>query len=234
MRRRTWLKIAVGAVGAPLAGYVAWQWRDELIEKRFAVVEPGKIYRGAWQRPGPLRRILAREHIKTIVTLSAINEDDPKYVDQARVIREAGVAWVFVPIKGSYASVAEMARAASLIADPKLQPVFYHCIAGHHRSSQVQAAYRIEHDGWSAERAWLEVAALPWARPAAPSDLADRRQIEAFASARSVNPQDAAHAPLAPAEPPEPAAPPAGPGPGGRPGGLAPPALGQLRDRPAG
>ncbi len=231
MRRRTWLKFAAGVVGAPLVGYAAWQWRDEVVEKRFAVVEAGRIYRGAWQRPGPLRRILAREHIKTVVTLSAINEDDPKYVDQARVVREAGVAWIFVPIKGSFASVAEMARAAGLIADPGLQPVFYHCVAGHHRSSQAQAAYRIAHDGWSAERAWAEVAALPWARPDSPSDIADRRRIEAFASARTPNPQDAPHAPP---ESSNPAGRPADPGPVERVGGLAPRILGQLRDRPAG
>lgn len=66
-----------------------------------------------------------------------------------------------MPIRGSYASVAEMAEAADLLADPGLQPVFFHCVAGHHRSSQVQAADRIRHEGWSAGRAWDEVAALP-------------------------------------------------------------------------
>jgi protein tyrosine phosphatase (PTP) superfamily phosphohydrolase (DUF442 family) len=137
--------------------------------------------RGAWQRPGPLRRILSRERIKTIVTLTAINDDDPKYVDQARVVRETGVDWVFVPIRGSYATLEQMAIAADLLADPRLQPIFYHCVAGHHRSSQAQAAYRIKHEGWSAGRAWSEVAALPWARPDTDSD--DRRLIEAFASA---------------------------------------------------
>ena len=145
-----------------------------------AVVVPGRIIRGAWQRPGPLRRILARERIRTILTLTAINQDDPKYVDQARVVRETGVEWLFVPIHGSYATVEQMGQAVEILADPARQPIFYHCVAGHHRSSQVQAAYRIAHDGWSSSRAWAEVAALPWARPS--TDLEDRRLIEAFAS----------------------------------------------------
>jgi len=183
VRRRTWLGIALGAVAAPPAFYGAWQFRDDWVEKRFAVVEPGLICRGAWQRPGPLRRILKRERIKTILTLTAINHDDPKYVDQARVVREAGVDWAFVPIQGSYATVAQMAEAAEILADPRRQPIFLHCVAGHHRSSQAQAAYRVRHDGWPADRAWAEVAALPWARPG--SDLGDRRLIEAFASAES-------------------------------------------------
>ncbi len=180
MRRRTLMGMALGSIAAPLASYSAWQWRDEWFEKRVAVVVPGRIIRGAWQRPGPLRRILARERIRTILTLTAINHDDPKYVEQAEVVREAGVDWLFVPIRGSYATVEQMGQAAEILADPALQPIFYHCVAGHHRSSQVQAAYRIASQGWSASRAWAEVAALPWARPA--TDLEDRRLIEAFAS----------------------------------------------------
>ena len=144
------------------------------------VVVPGRIIRGAWQAPGPLRRILARERIKTVLSLTAISKDDPKYVEQARVIRETGVDWRFIPIHGSYASLAQMAEAARILADPALQPIFYHCVAGHHRSSQAQAAYRITHQGWSGDRAWAEVAALPWAKPA--TDLEDHRLIEAFAS----------------------------------------------------
>ena len=181
MDRRTWIKLAVGSSVTPAALYGAWQFRDELFEKRFAVVVPGRIYRGAWQRPIPLRRILIRSRIKTVVTLTAINKDDPKYVDQAPILQELGVAWRFVPIHGSYASVKQMVQAADLLADPQLQPVFFHCIAGHHRSSQAQAAYRMHHDGWTADRAWAEVAALPWARPR--TDLGDHRLINAFAQA---------------------------------------------------
>ena len=145
------------------------------------MVEPGRIFRGAWQRPGPLRRIVGREKIRTILTLTAINQDDPKYVDQAEVVRELGLAWEFVPIKGSYANLGQMARAVEILSDPALHPIFFHCVAGHHRSSQTQAAYRIRHDGWTAERAWAEVAALPWAKPK--TDLGDHRLIDAFASA---------------------------------------------------
>ncbi|WP_435011211.1 hypothetical protein P12x_002512 [Tundrisphaera lichenicola] len=181
MNRRNWLRIGLGSAGAALAGYSAWQWRDEFFEKRVAVVEPGRIIRGAWQRPGPLRQVLLREKIRTIVTLTAINKDDPKYVEQAEVVRELGVGWAFVRIHGSRANLEQMEKAADLLADPALQPIFFHCVAGHHRSSQAHAAYRIKHRGWSADRAWGEVAALPWARPE--RDSADHRLIEAFALA---------------------------------------------------
>ena len=202
MNRRAWMGIALGSIAAPLASYSAWQYRDEWFEKRVATVVPGRIIRGAWQGARPLRRLLARERIKTILTLSAINQDDPKYVEQDRVVGEAGVAWRFVPIRGSYATVAQMAEAVEVLADPALQPIFYHCVAGHHRSSQVQAAYRISREGWSASRAWAEVAALPWARPA--TDLEDRRLIEAFASKKKDAP-DARSLASSPGLPPVPA-----------------------------
>lgn len=181
MDRRTWIKTTLGSVAASASLYGTWQFRDVFFEKRFAVVVAGRIYRGAWQEPIPLKRILSRERIKTVVTLTAINRDDPKYIGQARVLEPLGIDWRFIPIHGSYASVEQMAQAADLLADPRLQPIFYHCVAGHHRSSQAQAAYRIHHDGWSAGRAWAEVAALPWAKPK--TDLGDHRLIEAFASA---------------------------------------------------
>ena len=162
-----------------LAAAVPW---DSLFEKRVAVVVPGRLVRGAWQGPGPLGRIIDRERIRTIVTLTAINRDDPKYVRQARAVARAGVDWTLVPIRGSHATLAEMAEAADLLADPARQPIFFHCVAGHHRSSQVHAAYLIRHKGFSADRAWAEVSALPWARPDAPADAEDRRLIFAFAA----------------------------------------------------
>jgi protein tyrosine phosphatase (PTP) superfamily phosphohydrolase (DUF442 family) len=150
-------------------------------EKRVRVVQPARIIRGAWQTPGALRSIIDRERIKTIVTLTPINHDDPKYVRQAKVVAETGVEWLFVPMRGSRGTLDQMVEAADLLADSKRQPVFFHCVAGHHRSSLVHAAYLIRHRDWSAEAAWKEVSALPWARPGSATDLDDKALIEAFA-----------------------------------------------------
>jgi hypothetical protein len=174
-RGRWRLGIAVAAT----AGVAMALARDEWAEKRVSVVIEGRLIRGAWQRPGPLKRLLRREKVRTIVTLTAINRDDPKFVAQERVVREAGVGWVIVPMRGSSATLEQMVEAADLLADPARQPIFFHCVAGHHRTGLVHAAYRIRHQGWSAEAAWRELAALPWARPVADGD--DRRLIEAFA-----------------------------------------------------
>lgn len=181
MRRRRVIVLTLLGLSTALGGGVA-AFRYNLLEKRVKVVEPGRLVRGAWQRPGPLRRIIEREKIKTIVSLTAINRDDPKYVAQAKVVRATGVDWIIVPMRGSRATLDQMAEAADLVADPARQPAFFHCVAGHHRTSLVHAAYRIRHEGWSVARAWREVASLPWARPE--TDGEDRRLIEAFAAAQ--------------------------------------------------
>jgi hypothetical protein len=150
--------------------------------KRVRMVEPGRLIRAAWQDPADLRKVINRFGIKTIVTLTAINRDDPKYIKQAAVVVETGVNWIIVPMRGSQATLEQMAEAADLLADGNLQPLLFHCVAGHHRTSLAHAAYLIRHRQWDAQAAWTAVAALPWARPGSAADQNDRALIEAFAS----------------------------------------------------
>jgi hypothetical protein len=84
-----------------------------------------------------------------------------------------------------------MAEAADLLADPALQPVFFHCVAGHHRTSLAHAAFLIRHGGWPAADAWRAVAALPWARPSAVADQRDKALIEEFARLQHLLPGNA-------------------------------------------
>jgi protein tyrosine phosphatase (PTP) superfamily phosphohydrolase (DUF442 family) len=170
---------AVVIAVATSVGATAW-WKSHA-EKRVRVVVPGQLVRGGWQDPMTLHRIIRRERIKTIVTLTAINSTDPKYVNQAKVVAETGVGWQIVPMPGSRATMEQMAQAADLLADRARQPVFFHCVAGHHRTSLAHAAYLIRHAGWSASAAWQEVSSLPWARPGAPSDKNDQALIYEFA-----------------------------------------------------
>ena len=114
------LRLGFGLLAAAAGVIVAG--RHEVLEKRVRVVEEGGLVRGAWQRPGPLRRIIRREGIRTIVTLTAINRDDPKYVDQEKVVRRAGTGWIIVPMRGSRATLEQMAEAADLLADPRGVP----------------------------------------------------------------------------------------------------------------
>ena len=170
-------------LGAILVGLLIWltvaRW-GFLFEKRVRVVVPGELIRGAWQTPRMLNQLIQREGIRTVVTLTAINETDPKYVGQAEVTRQTGVDWVLIPMRGSTATLEQMGQAADLLADPQRQPVFFHCVAGHHRTSLAHAAYRIRHDHWTAEQAWVELCQLPWTRQDHAQDQADHELIIQF------------------------------------------------------
>lgn len=179
-RRRLLLAAATLPALAALGAHVAAR-----LETRVRVVVPGRLVRGAWQSPDALAALLRREKIRTVVTLTAINPSDPKYVAQKPVLDAAGVRWVLVPMRGSTATLDEMSHAADLLADPALQPVFFHCVGGHHRTSLAHAAYRVRYCGYTADQAWFELANLPWTTPDAPRDRQDRDLIRAFAARES-------------------------------------------------
>ncbi len=167
-RNRSRRRFVAVIAACAFVGSISWMvWLRGNGVRRLRIVVPGRLLGGAWQTPDALSDLIARQRIKTVVTLTAINRDDAKYVGQLPVVRRTGVDWIIVPMRGSSATLEQMACAADLLADPARQPVYFHCVAGHHRTSLAHAAYLIRHAGFSAQRAWEVVAGLPWARPGA-------------------------------------------------------------------
>lgn len=166
-------------------------------EKRVVEIEPGRILRGAWQHPRALVSLVERRGVRTILTLTAINPDDPKYVAQAEALRELAsrgraVEWRLIPMRGSTATLEEMAEAADILADTDRHPVFLHCVGGHHRSSLVHAAHLVRNRGRTANQAWDEIRALPWTRPEQSRDQRDRELIHEFERWNRRHPREAA------------------------------------------
>ena len=161
--RRKWIR---GALAVGLLVLVAEQtWRhghDYIFADRFAVVEPGRIYRGAWQKPWPMKRLIQDYKIKTIVAL-AHPPDHALPQQEKELAREMGVRWEHVPIvdlrglndRDGISDQLEIA--ASIIADPKNQPVYFHCHHGINRASMAQMAYRMLYCGWTLEQASDEI-----------------------------------------------------------------------------
>ncbi len=141
-------------------------WRhgsDYVFADKFAVVEPGRIYRGAWQQPWPMRRIVRDREIRTVLAL-AHPPDHPLAVREREMAEELGFRWVHIPIvddrsatDGSNVSDL-LEEAAAVVADPRNQPVYLHCHHGINRASMVQIAYRTLHCGWTLDQATDEIA----------------------------------------------------------------------------
>jgi protein tyrosine phosphatase (PTP) superfamily phosphohydrolase (DUF442 family) len=161
--RRKWLRRGLLAGLGILACQQTWRHgRDYVFADRFAAVAPGRIYRGAWQQPWPMRRIVHDYKIKTVLAL-AHPSDHPLAVREKAMARELGYRWVHIPIvderrtgevKGIFDPIE---RAADAIADPSNQPVYFHCHHGVNRASMVQIAYRTLHCGWTLEQANDEI-----------------------------------------------------------------------------
>jgi protein tyrosine phosphatase (PTP) superfamily phosphohydrolase (DUF442 family) len=161
-RRRVLRRLLlVGAVG--LAGEQTWRHgRDYVFADKFAVVEPGKVYRGAWQKDLPMRRIIRDRQIRTIVAL-AHPPDSPLVAQEKDLSAELGVKWLHIPIvdtrqPGDPSVSDRLEAAAAAIADPANQPVYFHCHHGVNRASMAQMAYRMMYCGWDLQQAQDEIA----------------------------------------------------------------------------
>jgi hypothetical protein len=166
--RRAWRWI-YGTLIAALAVVGSEQvWRhghDYIFPEQFRIVEPGKIYRGAWQKPWPMRRIVHDYKIRTVLAL-AHPPEHRLAVQERDLARELGVRWVHIPIvdlRGTGDREAEEAisdlldEAATILADSSNYPIFFHCHHGFNRTTMVQIAYRTKYCGWSLEQATAEI-----------------------------------------------------------------------------
>lgn len=161
--RRLWTRrVASIGLGA-LAIEQLWRHgHDHLFAVQFAEVEPGKIYRGAWQKPWPMRRLISRYHFKSIIAL-AHPADHPLSLREKAIAEEMGVRWIHIPIvdqrgTGKVTGIFEpIETAANAIADSANQPVYFHCHHGINRTSMVQMAYRTLHCGWTLDAATEEI-----------------------------------------------------------------------------
>lgn len=163
--RRKWARGALIVALTVLACEQVWRHgHDYVFADRFAEVEPGRIYRGAWQKDWPMRRIVRDYRIKTVVAL-AHPADHPLPVAEKALADELGVRWIHVPIVDLRGvdharSISDQLEvAAAIIADPKNQPVYFHCHHGINRASMTQMAYRMLYCGWTFEQASNEIEA---------------------------------------------------------------------------
>lgn len=163
INRRAWLRRGLLGTAGVVVAQQAWRHgRDYVFADQFAVVEPGRLYRGAWQQPWPMRRLVSRYKLKTLVAL-AHPPDHPLSVKEKALCEELGVRWVHIPIvderrTNDYRVINEkLTQAAAVLADPANQPLYFHCHHGLNRASMVQIAYRTKYCGWTLEQANAEI-----------------------------------------------------------------------------
>lgn len=155
------------AAAVVLAVVVSAAWYAGTYHLRnFHAVEPGVLYRSGQLTPLGLRHALRRHGIKTVVTLRTVRDPDNPYPDawEEEVCRAAGARhlrivprpWV-VDAGGQLPAEQVVDEFLAVVDDPASRPVLVHCYAGIHRTGTLSALYRLEYQGWTADRAIAEM-----------------------------------------------------------------------------
>lgn len=126
--------------------------------KNFGCIN-SNYYRGA-QPEGQGYSELAALGVKTVIDLQRDGEQD-----EQQLVETAGMKFFRIKMSDrSSPSYEQASEFLKIVSDPANQPVYVHCKGGRHRTGAMTAVYRIEHDGWTAEKAFEEMKAFDFNR----------------------------------------------------------------------
>lgn len=109
-------------------------------------------FRGAQPDQKAIQRLDALG-IKTVIDLQ-----EQGVAAEPGWVQTAGMKYFNIPLSGSRpATEAQTARFLELVNDPQNWPVYVHCKVGKHRTGEMTGIYRINHDTWTADKAYDEM-----------------------------------------------------------------------------
>ncbi len=103
------------------------------------------LYRGAQPTADGVRE-LEKLGVKTVLNLREEASDQD-------ILRNSKLESVYLPMNAGCISEKDAVQFLKVVADPKRQPVFFHCRWGADRTGSMCAVYRVVVDGWSKEKA---------------------------------------------------------------------------------
>ena len=138
-------------VAAGVAGISLLVSSSTLTPRRFAIVEPGRVYRSGEVTPRQLDHLKREYGIRTV--LSLLNPEAPETVAEKEAAERLGLRWVNVPLPGSGASRPEdRARIKEVLLDPDAAPLLVHCAAGTNRTGLAIGLYRLHQQHWTVDQ----------------------------------------------------------------------------------
>jgi uncharacterized protein (TIGR01244 family) len=146
------LLVAAGAGVAALLSPSYYHW---------VAVKEGVLYRSGQLEGDDLERAIREHGIRTVLNLRGIPERDRGewYAAEAKATAASGARLVDVPIQpGEPPSPEQVATLLALFDDPAARPVLFHCEHGVTRSAAVEALWRREYLGETAEEALARTA----------------------------------------------------------------------------
>ncbi len=119
----------------------------------FGVVSPTLIRGGLPGQHGI--QALKNSGVKTVINLmnpGKLSDDEKELVERNNM------KYVTIPMSHFKAATKDqMDKFLSVVNNPESQPVFVHCHQGQDRTGTMVAVYRINHEGWTASKAYNEM-----------------------------------------------------------------------------
>ncbi len=134
--------------------------------RNFHVVEDGVLYRSGQLSPDVFDRVISEYGIKTVVTLRTSRSPELPMPDawEEKYAATHGIKYVrIVPKvwgeneKGEIPADVNVETFLDVMDNKANHPVLVHCFAGIHRTGTMCALFRIDSQGWTADRAIEEM-----------------------------------------------------------------------------
>ncbi len=152
--------LALAALGG--LGWGVWDGvlDDHFVPKRFAVVEPGLLYRSGQISPRLIRGVLEEHDIRVVISMLNYDEREESHRVQRAAMEDLGIEYANLTLNGNgtgelrhYAEALEMIALAHVQA----KAVLVHCAAGSRRAAGVVAAYQVLVQDRRPEDVWHEL-----------------------------------------------------------------------------
>ena len=151
--------------GLGLGGvYAHWA----LFDHRFSVVSEGKVYCSAEMPTDDLLKTVRRHDLRAVIDLRRQGDN---VLAEHSALTGAGIKHFHLP-SSQVPTDETIDKFLEIVDHAENRPLLIHCKHGQGRAVLFSAAYRIEFEGWSRERAWRATRFLPFKGSFAP----DRRK----------------------------------------------------------
>lgn len=139
--------LLLGGIGGAVFHHKVLRW------KRFAIVEPGVLYRSGILKDWQLRQAIRQYGIKTVYSLTFTNNTNEEIVCQ-----QEGAAHYFQYLPGDGVGTNDpYLRFLEIMQNPANHPVLVHCSAGVQRTGGAVALFRLFQQGWHFDDAIKEM-----------------------------------------------------------------------------
>jgi uncharacterized protein (TIGR01244 family) len=157
----TWSRRALLGTAVLFAVVVVVRLATKPPFRRWVEVERGVFYRSALLPPDDLARAVDRYGIRTVVNLRTKQDDRDRA--EAETLAAIGVALVHVPVAPRRPPSDEQVRdLLALFDDRARRPVLVHCSHGNVRAAGIEALFRREYLGETAEAALAAASRFGW------------------------------------------------------------------------